>query len=76
MREAIRKKVIFALMEPEPQFWVTELGDKCKHQDSRRNSRDDLEKVYSILLKMLKNARDVVIEIPFPQRVITYQGKA
>ena len=75
MKEAIKKHVTYALIEPEPQFWVTELGDNSVNISVRVwHPRDDLTEVKPTLLKVIKNALDAAgIEIPFPQRVI-WQG--
>lgn len=72
MRDAIRKQVTYALIEPEPDFWVTELGDNSVNISVRVwHPRDDLTEVKPTLLKVIKNALDEAgIEIPFPQRVI------
>ena len=72
MKDAIRKHVTYALMEPEPQFWVTELGDNSVNISVRVwHPRDNLGEVRPTLLKVIKNALDEAgIEIPFPQRVI------
>ena len=75
MKEAIRKRVTYALIEPEPQFWITELGDNSVNISVRVwHPRDDLMEVKPMLLKVIKNALDEAgIEIPFPQRVV-WQG--
>ena len=75
MKDAIRKNVTYALMEPEPQFWVTELGDNSVNiKVLVWTPRDDLLSVNPVMLKVLKNALDEAgIEIPFPQRVIWQQ---
>lgn len=75
MKDAIRKNVTYALMEPEAQFWVTELGDNSVNiKVLVWTPRDDLISVNPVMLKVLKNALDEAgIEIPFPQRVIWQQ---
>jgi len=72
MKDAIRKHVTYALMEPEPQFWITELGDNSVNISVRVwHPRDDLGEVRPSLLKVIKNALvEAGIEIPFPQRVV------
>lgn len=72
MRDAIAKEIPYALMEPAPAFWVTELGDNSVNVKVLVwHPRDDLGEVYPILLKVIKEALDKTgIEIPFPQRVI------
>lgn len=72
MKDAIRKEVTYALIEPEPQFWITELGDNSVNISVRVwHPRDDLGEVRPTLLKVIKNALDAEgIEIPFPQRVV------
>ena len=76
MKDAIRKNVTYALIEPEPQFWVTELGDNSVNISVRVwHPRDDLAEVSPVLLKVIKEALDKEgIEIPFPQRVV-WQAK-
>ncbi len=76
MKNAIRKNVTYALIEPEPDFWVTELADSSVNISVRVwHPRDDLAEVSPILLKVIKNALDEAgIEIPFPQRVV-YSSK-
>ena len=72
MKDAISSKVQYALIEPGPQFFVTELGDNSVNIKVQVwFPRDDLLEVVPGLLKVLKNALDEAgIEIPFPQRVI------
>ena len=72
MREAIAAKVQYVLIEPGPQFFVTELGDNSVNIKVQVwFPRDDLLEVVPGLLRVLKNALDEAgIEIPFPQRVI------
>ena len=72
MKDAIAKNVTYALIEPAPQFWVTELGDNSVNiKVLVWHPRDDLGEVYPVLLKIIKNALDKAgIEIPFPQRVV------
>lgn len=72
IKDAIRKKVTYALMEPEPYFWVSELADSSVNILVRVwHPRDDWGEVVPMLLKNIKMALDGAgIEIPFPQRVI------
>jgi small-conductance mechanosensitive channel len=72
MKDAIRNHITYALIEPEPQFWVTELGDNSVNISVRVwHPRDDLAEVKPVLLKVIKKALDAEgIEIPFPQRVV------
>ena len=77
MKDAIAKNVPYALIEPTPQFWVTELGDNSVNiKVLVWHPRDDLGEVYPVLLKVIKNSLDKAgIEIPFPQRVIHSTSK-
>ncbi len=72
IKDVIRKKVTYALLEPEPEFWVNELGDSSVNILIRVwHPRDDWGEVVPMLLKNIKEALDEEgIEIPFPQRVI------
>ena len=76
IKNAIVNKVEYALMEPAPQFWISELADNSVNILVRVwHPRDDLIEVVPNLLKVIKNALDAEgIEIPFPQRVV-WQGK-
>ena len=72
MKDAIEQNMTYSLMEPEPTFWVTELGDNSVNIWVRVwHPRDDLAEVMPNLLTVIKNALDEEgIEIPFPQRVV------
>ncbi|CAD6520761.1 Uncharacterized MscS family protein AF_1546 [metagenome] len=76
IKNAIEKNVVYSLMEPEPQFSISELADNSVNILIRLwYPRDDLLEVMPNLLKVIKNALDDSgIEIPFPQRVI-WEGK-
>jgi small-conductance mechanosensitive channel len=76
IKNAIEKNVVYSLMEPEPQFSISELADNSVNILIRLwYPRDDLLEVMPNLLKVIKNALDdSEIEIPFPQRVI-WEGK-
>ncbi|MGY5149961.1 MAG: mechanosensitive ion channel family protein [Candidatus Nitrosopumilus sp. bin_68KS] len=76
IKNAIEKNVVYSLMEPEPQFSISELGDNSVNILIRVwYPRDDLLEVMPNLLKVIKNALDAEgIEIPFPQRVV-WEGK-
>jgi len=72
IKNAIEKNVVYSLMEPEPQFSISELADNSVNILIRVwYPRDDLLEVMPNLLKVIKNALDEAnIEIPFPQRVV------
>ena len=72
IKNAIEKGVEYSLMEPAPQFVISELADNSVNILVRVwYPRDDLGEVVPNLLKVIKNALDNEgIEIPFPQRVI------
>ena len=76
IKNAIMSNVVYSLMEPEPQFWVSELADNSVNILVRVwHPRDNLLDVVPNLLKVIKNSLDEAgIEIPFPQRVV-WQGK-
>ena len=76
IKNAIEKNVVYSLMEPAPQFSISELADNSVNILIRLwYPRDDLLEVMPNLLKVIKNALDDAgIEIPFPQRVV-WEGK-
>ncbi len=76
IKKAIANNVVYSLMEPAPQFWVSELADNSVNILIRVwHPRDDLAEVMPTILKVIKDALDEAgIEIPFPQRVV-WQGK-
>tara|TARA_B110000495_G_C22965620_1_gene566277 strand:- start:205 stop:1023 length:819 start_codon:yes stop_codon:yes gene_type:complete len=76
IKNAIEQNVTYSLMEPEPDFFISELADNSVNILVRVwYPRDNLLKVVPILLKIIKNAlNDAGIEIPFPQRVV-WNGK-
>ncbi|MGY5151956.1 MAG: mechanosensitive ion channel family protein [Candidatus Nitrosopumilus sp. bin_6a] len=76
IKNAIKQNVKYSLMEPEPDFLISELGDSSVNILVRVwHPRDDLLEVMPNLLKVIKNALDDAgIEIPFPQRVV-WDGK-
>lgn len=75
IKNAIETNVVYSLMEPAPQFSISELADNSVNILVRVwYPRDDLLEVMPNLLKVIKNALDEAkIEIPFPQRVV-WQG--
>ena len=77
IKNAIATNVVYSLMEPEPQFSISELTDNSVNILIRIwFPRDDLLEVMPNLLKVIKNALDDSgIEIPFPQRVV-WEGKS
>ncbi|MBT8242429.1 MAG: mechanosensitive ion channel family protein [Nitrosopumilus sp.] len=76
IKKAIQNNVVYVLMEPAPQFSISELADNSVNILIRVwYPRDDLLEVLPTLLKVIKNALDEAeIEIPFPQRVV-WDGK-
>lgn len=76
MKGAIMHNLAYSLMEPEPEFLVSELGDNSVNILVRVwHPRDNLMDVMPNLLLVIKNALDDAgIEIPFPQRVV-WEGK-
>ncbi|WP_420545251.1 mechanosensitive ion channel family protein [Nitrosopumilus sp.] len=76
IKDSIMHNLVYSLMEPEPEFLVSELGDNSVNIQVRVwHPRDNLMEVKPMLLKIIKNALDDAgIEIPFPQRVV-WEGK-
>ena len=76
MKDAIMHNLPYSLMEPEPEFLVSDLGDNSVNILVRVwHPRDNLMEVMPNLLLVIKNALDGAgIEIPFPQRVV-WEGK-
>ncbi len=72
IKEGIKEKLPYALLEPEPVVWVTALADSSVNLKVLIwHPRDDIGEIYPVALKVIKSALDnASIEIPFPQRVI------
>ncbi|NNL58446.1 MAG: mechanosensitive ion channel family protein [Nitrosopumilus sp.] len=77
IKNAIKKSMPFVLRRPEPQIHVTELADNSVNLEVLVwHHKDDWTLVYPEVLNVIKMALDEAgIEIPFPQRVITYTDK-
>ena len=74
---SIKKTMPNVLRFPEPQVQVTELADNSVNLNVLVwHHKDDWGLVYPEILNVIKTALDNAgIEIPFPQRVITYTQK-
>lgn len=72
IKQAIKEELPYALMEPEPDVWVTDLADSSVNLKVLIwHPRDDIGEIFPVGYKIIKNALDKAdIEIPFPQRVI------
>ncbi len=72
IKQAIKEKLPYALLEPEPAVWITALADSSVNLKVLIwHPRDDIGEIYPVGLKVIKEALDKEgIEIPFPQRVV------
>lgn len=72
IKKAIKEKLPYALLEPEPGIWVTALADNSVNLKVLIwHPRDDIGEIFPMGYKVIKQALDKEgIEIPFPQRVV------
>ena len=72
IKNAIKEKLPYSLLEPEPAIWVTALADSSVNLKVLIwHPRDDIGEIFPVGYKIIKQALDKEgIEIPFPQKVV------